>query len=363
MNSPTASESRSESKSESVPRLSPWKRRLFAVAFGVVASFAMLLLAELGVRIFCPFVQLQGTAKELYRWDEGGPDWTPGASGISFGAVCNIDEVGCRVVGTPDAPEKSWLVLGDSVAFGVGVEGPKTFSGVYQTQHPGVRVLNSGVCGAGSKDQLRVTRRMLNSIDPPIDRISLFYVLNDIGDIKFEQEKLSTQERLLHPENRSGIVMKLVSLVRTRSKLYVMAKGILTDPPTRYFNWELQKYRQWNPETPGDVEGIVEIAELAAEKDIAFDVFIFPYVGQYASTFDDAWLPQERIGEYLRSNSINVVDTRSWFEGDDMKRNFLFADGCHFSERGHQLVCDMVSQQFIAAGDANSEPTSEPASE
>ena len=303
----------------------------------------MLLVGEVAVRWFCPFVHFQGTDRELYLYDEdGGPGWKPNSSGISFGKHCEVDELSCRVVGEPANPDRSWLILGDSVAFGVGVKGEQTFSGLFQSAHPDTRVLNSGVNGAGGREQLKIARRLIDKADPTVDRISLFFCLNDIGEVKFREEKLNVTDRVLHPENRPGIVKKGVELIRSRSKLYVMLKGLITDPPTRYFNWELEKYRKWDPTAPGDIGCLVEIAELAKQKDTDFNVFLLPYVGQYTSDSDDAWLPQKKVAQYLTDHGINVIDAREWFAGPKMKSYFLFADGCHFSVAGHQLVFNKV---------------------
>lgn len=317
---------------------------MLALLFGAGFSLILVLAAELGVRWFCPFVQFQGTTRSLYLYDEdGGPGWKPNATGVSFGVHCEIDALACRVVGQPKDPDESWLVLGDSVAFGVGVEGEQTFSGLFQSAHPNVRVLNSGVCGAGGREQLKVVRRLIDTVDPGIRRISLFYCLNDIGEIKFNEEELEVSDRLLHPENRPRLAKKAVELIRSRSKLYVLLKGLLTDPPTRYFNWELEKYKKWDATQPGDIGCLLAIADLAREHEIQFQVFVLPYVGQYGSEAKDRWLPQDKVTTYLHENGVEVVDTRDWFAGDQMRAYFLFADGCHFSERGHQLVFERVS--------------------
>ena len=73
-------------------------------------------------------------------------------------------------------------------------------------------------------------------------------------------------------------------------------------------------------------------------------MYLFPYVAQYTSAAEDAWLPQEKVTAFLQEHSINVVDARDWFAGDKMKDYFLFADGCHFSELGHQLVFERIEQ-------------------
>ena len=320
--------------------------RLLAVACGIGLSAFVLGAGELAIRWFCPFVHFQGTSRELYQYEQGRPGWKPMAQGTSFGAPCQIDELSCRVVGQSESPTRSWLVLGDSVAFGVGVDGTKTFAGLIQAACPNVRVLNSGVCGAGGREQFTVSKRLIDSVTPPIDRISLFYCLNDIGEIEFDEQELGISARALHPENRPGLVKSLVEWVRSRSKLYVLLKGLLTDPPTRYFQWELEKYRRWTPETPGDVASILKIAELAQGKQIEFQVFLLPYVAQYGSPNDDAWLPQQKMTAYLLANNIDVVETRHWFEGSEMKSHFLFADGCHFSEKGHQLVFEQLMDLF-----------------
>ena len=51
----------------------------------------------------------------------------PNSSGEFFGEEIHTDEYGFRQINTPTEYEKSWLFLGDSVAFGVAIEKDQNF--------------------------------------------------------------------------------------------------------------------------------------------------------------------------------------------------------------------------------------------
>lgn len=327
----------------------PWRRRLLAIAFGLFVVSVVLLVAELGVRVFFPFVNFPGTDRGLFDADrpEEGLAWMPGATGLSCGAEVTIDEIGCRVVGAAKNPTRSWLVLGDSVAFGMAVSGDNTFTGLFQAAHPDIKVLNAAVCVTGPRAQLAAARRLLDA-QPPVEHVTLFYCLNDLGNLEVKEDGLDMQTRLLHPQNRPGFVQQAIEFLRPRSKLYLLLKGIATDPSSRNFKWSLQNYKQWDPQRPGRLGVIPDIAKLVSEREIPFEVIVLPYEYQLRQDTPDVWLPQEKLAAYFRDQNVTFYDIRQWFQADgrDSDDYFLFADPCHLSELGHEVIYEHLVEEL-----------------
>jgi lysophospholipase L1-like esterase len=85
----------------------------------------------------------------------------------------------------PKGPgERRVLVLGDSVAFGLGVEGPRTFPALLEAaldrQRPPTRVLNLSVLGYRTAQEVRLFERDGWALEP--DAVILAFCLNDFDD-------------------------------------------------------------------------------------------------------------------------------------------------------------------------------------
>ena len=104
-------------------------RALRRIVIAIVITVALFAAAELAVRLAMPNVNLQGTDHDLFAERVWGPSvgMRANASGSCFGTDVAIDASGCRTIGAPASATRRWLVLGDSVAFGVGVASAETF--------------------------------------------------------------------------------------------------------------------------------------------------------------------------------------------------------------------------------------------
>jgi lysophospholipase L1-like esterase len=82
-----------------------------------------------------------------------------------------------------DAPRAHVLMLGDSVVFGYGVDDAATFSARLQATHPELDIVNMGVAGYGTDQELLLLRRELAQLDRsvPTTVVVTFY-LNDLID-------------------------------------------------------------------------------------------------------------------------------------------------------------------------------------
>jgi len=319
--------------------------------------------AEAGVRLFAPDVApgFFETEKTLFAPDPGpaGVAWQPGSRGISFGHSVSIDSEGCRDLGRPEAPKASWLLLGDSVTFGVGVDGEQTFAGLMQTRQPDVRIINTAVIGMTLRGYSVLARRWLER-EPSIERIYLFYCLNDLlewesiegvpqadaavrgDDAAPAPEPEMGFSAILDPTKRSDLVQQALTFIGQRSKLYHLLKGLLTDPARRYFIVDRRNYEAIDASNQGTLPLLAEIDSLARAHGVPFEVIILPYQHQLRSDDPGVWMPQEKVVAYLEKHGIAHLDARDWLRDAaiDPSDAFLYADPNHLSATGHRLVLD-----------------------
>lgn len=130
------------------------KNLLLAIAT-LVSSFLVLAALEVGFRAFgagAPDAALNGlhAYSEIYGWAP-----RPGSRLVGAGGVTTINDQGYRGTALPPAKNKRRVVLlGDSIAFGLGVHDSETFSEVLQAGHSGLEVANLAVQGFGPGQEL-----------------------------------------------------------------------------------------------------------------------------------------------------------------------------------------------------------------
>jgi lysophospholipase L1-like esterase len=100
--------------------------------------------------------------------------------GVESSFTYRTDEHGFR---NPSPwPERAEIVvLGDSLAFGYGVEDDKTWTALLAQQLPGQRIINLGLVGAAPQQYLRIYETFGQALQPDVVLFCLFPG-NDLGD-------------------------------------------------------------------------------------------------------------------------------------------------------------------------------------
>ena len=91
------------------------------------------------------------------------------------------DDHGFRTSSRPpqaNRPQDKFLLLGDSVSVGIGVEMEQTYSFLLE-EKIGKKVLNASVTGYGIEDYVEVIRTIANKIKPELVIVGI--CLNDVG--------------------------------------------------------------------------------------------------------------------------------------------------------------------------------------
>jgi len=319
-----------------------WRWKLLALCLAGLLSCASIVVAELAVRCLFPSINYQDTdACLLSRRSQLGYQWRPSAAGYCFGEYVHIDESGCRSLEFDKSAGETWLILGDSVAFGVGVPARETFVGRVERALPSVHLRNASVVGMNLDGQLAKARELLAS-DPSIRRVTLFYCLNDLedvaGDLATETpEKLSSIADL-SPE-QSSLGERVRGFLRSRSKLYLLLKGQFTDRSQTYFWCDYARYASAGGATLVGFDRIDAMSRLAAQHGAHFEVVLLPYEYQLRAGRDELWAPQRQLSAYLSEHAITYHDARDWFEPQaDSRQWYLYGDPMHFSSAGHRQI-------------------------
>jgi hypothetical protein len=166
---------------------SRWREWLLAaVGLGAVPALLLLVEGALGV---AERAGLDAAAPpplhRLHRYSESlGWEPRPGARFASAGVTVSINERGCR--GRPVAPERRArrtriVLLGDSIAFGLGVNDGETFAGLLDAPAAGREVVNLAVQGYGPDQSLLRLEREGPSYRPDLVVFSLC-LGNDFAD-------------------------------------------------------------------------------------------------------------------------------------------------------------------------------------
>ncbi|HEX9181421.1 MAG TPA: hypothetical protein VF859_13560 [Burkholderiales bacterium] len=362
------------------------KQALFAViavGMGLFLAAVLLAAAEWGVRTFTD-IPFGGNSKNLFTPNRFGPSLgnTPGVQAYAFGIPVFIDSNGFRVPSMdyryPVNAESNLLLIGDSLTFGVGVQEPETFAGRLRGSNPGWKVYNAAVIGQTTADYRNTVRALLER-GYVFSKAVLVYCLNDVSSRSAAEIERAVQASpagddarpsivpappAAQPEASPDFVEKLKRLeifaaandfLREKSKLYLLIKGLVSDPSRRYFAADYQGYLDrkalWQELAPiGDVA-----AELAS-RNIEFLVIIAPYEYQLrpgaASPVQDRdiRLPQQQVSEFLAEKKISHVDAAAVFTarpGESGAHYFLGFDPMHFSPAGHAAISSLIQARVV----------------
>ena len=323
-----------------------WVKRILLLLSSILLCLVILLVLEAGTRILMPGINFQDSDRALLRKNAYGNSygWEPNATGTSFGKKVTIDEYGFRKLTSPQKYDSSWLILGDSVTFGVGVETQDTFVQLLQNSLPTIRLWNSAVIGYDMKSYRDTLNHFTveTAIIPRPQRVLLFTCLNDI-DLQgsFDQDLSIKPFKVSYVES-------LLSFLRRRSKFYMVVKHVAFDRSRAYFLHDLQLYQRAVPEMAEALSILNEMNTSLRERNIEFMVVILPYEYQLRKKEDQYLLPQKILTAYFKEKGIPYIDAYEYFERaeGDTKQYFLYGDFAHFSEKGHQMVYQMLRERL-----------------
>lgn len=330
-------------------------KRFALLLSSVIFVLLLVLLLEGVTRILKPEINFQDTERSLLRSNAFGETygWRPNASGICFGNRVFIDEFGFRKIAAPQNYSESWLLLGDSVTFGVGVETQDTFAQLLQDAHPEARVWNTAVIGYDAGNYEDVFNHLMAKAEslPNLKRVFLFFCLNDV-DMGQELESA-----LGNRANRWQLTENVLSFLRRNSKLYLLVKSGLSDRSKFYFEQDYRFYADEGKNFRQAMGILAGMNDYLKNRGVEFTVVILPYEYQLRARDEQNRLPQKRLTAYMAETGISYIDAYDYFlrANDETSTNFLFADFGHFSKKGHRTIYNLLSEKLSAPASAASQ--------
>ena len=317
------------------------RRAVGVVAANVVGVAVLLLVLEGAVRVARPDIQVAGSDQALFldsAFVDGVGRTTglrPGAVGQANGVAVRVDERGFHAYtgnGALRDGAGTWLWLGDSVTFGVGVVQDSTVAGRIAAGQDTAAVLNPSVLGWGTADYRRRLEGALEDGLRP-DRVTLVWCLNDADPAR---------------PSAAGEVGGLESLTRkararlnVHSRLYRWAKDAALDRPARYYEHDRRLYQDARLDSAWtDLEAVAAALEDAG---VPLEVVVVPYEPQLRPGGDRG--PQEVLIPRLRALGVPVLDLFGPFlEAGDPEGLYLWSDGIHLSSRGHAVAAAEIAR-------------------
>ena len=318
-----------------------------SLAFRVLFIFSLLIsvfiifgIAELFVRLLWgDEINVQYTSVGLYKdqvYSASTDGWLPNAKGSSCGKPVSINSLGLR--GTEvdiDSDKEKELLLGDSVLFGVALTEKETISEIFKKKLNAC-ILNTSVIGYGTHHYVDVLKYWIQKAH--IDRALLFFCLNDVQNYEstIRRSKLS---------NFSDFVL---TQFRSRSKLYMAVKNMISDRSKVYFLNDEKYYHSENASFNKAIEDLDKLKSICDDADIKLHIILLPYEFQLRNHKQiDIWRPQNLLTDFCEKREIEYLKIDfSDLNRKDIKKLYLYADGIHFSPKGSQHIAEEVIKKW-----------------
>lgn len=301
------------------------KRTFLFISYLILTTLLLLVVMELSIRVIFPQINYQGNQASLFvenRFNQT-MGLVPNASGEVFGKEIRIDEYGFRKMNTPTNYDKSWLFLGDSVTFGVGIEAEQIFPQLIQNVFQSRKILNTAVMGYSTLNYLDVIETFLRDRND-IEKVVLFFCLNDVyGNLSLNSTGASTKDKAL-------------SFLRANSKLFLLIKKSFFDRSKVYALYDIGLYKDDNLDIDHHLNAIVKIKAVLDKSNIDFLVVILPY--EYQLRVEGLKAPQALLNSFLARHNIESLDLYEDFSSLNSEDYYLYGDPMHLSYLGHETV-------------------------
>ena len=316
------------------------KRIFKLISYNLLVIIFLLLILEFTIRLIHPEIKSQGTDKNLiienaYSYS---PGLKPNSEGISNGAELKTNQFGFRECSIPfDTSKSSWLLIGDSVTMGLGVESDSTFPAIIQMKENNINILNASMFGYSLQDYMNEFYHFIQLKNKlKIKKLSILWSLNDIYLGKINQYEMPG----------GGIrylFNNILTWFRWNSRFYTFLKSEFSDRPKLYFEYDNSFYTERNPLFQKSIDSLKLISSICKNEGIDFNIIILPYEFQLRKNISEAQ-PQKLLKEYLDKDSIKVLDPLPYLRLKNIQSNklYLFGDGIHFSDSGHRLIAEFI---------------------
>lgn len=252
------------------------------------------------------------------------------------------------------------VLLGDSVAFGLGAEQPETFAArlepmLAEKKPPGYEVVNLAIFAYDTRHELLTYQEDGRPFRPRVV-VAQFY-LNDFSirapagvatPLTFGQRLLGLKNLVIY---RSNLYRRLHQLASGAGyRLFHDRKRL--EHPERLNRLEPEHKLRYLAERPEDdeVEAFTLLAQLAREVEAdggEFLLMVSPDESQlFDAQYDDI---HRRFEAFARRQGITLLDLLPVLRAQPEKHR-LFLDGVHLSPQGHAVVAETLADELLRRG-------------
>ena len=333
--------------------------------------------AEIGLTAIHRLVRPLGTERHYFIAYDPVLGWKhrPGTIATYKNSLVRIDADGFRVSEPERGPVTSKVLLvGDSQAFGDGVEAEDTFGAQLENKVPGLRVMNGAVIGYGTDQELLYFELRGRQHAPSVTVLALnaFDLRENLrSNVRNGYEKprfVMTNEGLQLtnvPVPGDGPLDQVDRAVQQHSHVYRLLRGLSLGSQERPERGERTGNRiplhrrlaeQVYPSGELFEQSLSVTASIlerfgtdAKEVSSRLVVLFMPYQMEFSGSADYK-RHTERLLQVLKergaSGAFTVVDGREAIAGDAVKT--LYIDGLHLSPEGHRRIAALLEKTLTA---------------
>ena len=202
--------------------------------------------------------------------------------------------------------------------------------------------------GHNIKSYVYILNKNNDKFKNSIDKVIIFLCLNDIvpyQGVVFRKKSDQSNTKKTFSDNylKNSFTLKLNVFLREKSSLFILLKGILTDPVKRHYNYMRVLY--------DDKKNLIElenqtnqIKKIAIDNNLKLKFVLLPYAHQIKNDCAAEFLkPQRDIIEIFNKLNLELIDYTEKFCVNSKKDElFLTYDPVHLSEYGHKFVSDLL---------------------
>jgi len=264
--------------------------------------------------------------------------------GKVFGIKSYTDENGFRIENNQFKYKKfseNVLILGDSTSFGVGIVEPETFVGLLRKKYQNKNFYNSSVVGYNLYNYSIVIDNFFRK-----NYAKKIIIFLNISDLHFLEAFEANSE--LEVSYIKRLIGTLNIFLRDKLLIYTYFKGLVSNPPKRYFDELFSVYNNENLLLAKKYLSEIKYKSDQFESQIL--VVLLPYSFQVTKgkCSDFFLFPQNKLKNILSDINLSYIDlTNSFCENKNAIELFLKFDPIHLSKKGHQHVFKSLENDRI----------------
>jgi lysophospholipase L1-like esterase len=244
------------------------------------------------------------------------------------------------------------ILLGDSVAFGLGVNQSRIYSALLSNKLNGnpiqnVNIINFAIPGYGGNEQLAVLEKI--GLDYRPNLVILNFYMNDYFDAL--RGEVTTVNRLVAIKNI--LLNKSMTYMRLRQIFDGLTYWLFHNMRRNYFieslnDEEPKNIKKYLISHPNDkdvraFEYLKRINLVIEQNGSKLLIIITPNEIQlFKNNYD---LINERLAIFCKTNNIDFYDMLPDMRAYSAKA-YLFNDGIHLAKRGHKFVSELLAKEL-----------------